>query len=93
MPEEIIARDYANDGGFLARALLAGFTTELVDHYRSVAEYAFERGLVRNKVDVDKLLDDASWRQALRDAEAGGLLEPGTAPAPAQAHAARLKAS
>jgi sulfonate transport system substrate-binding protein len=54
MPEEIIARDYANDGGSpgASASRRSSLPMSLVGHYRSVADYAFERGLVRNKVDV-----------------------------------------
>ncbi|WBY09331.1 ABC transporter substrate-binding protein [Sphingomonas sp. 7/4-4] len=92
MPVEIIARDYANDGIQWRERFSPAFTTELVDHYRSVADYAFERGLVRNKVDVDKLIDRRFVAPALRDAKLEGFWSP-TAPAPAQAQAAAPKAS
>lgn len=92
MPVEIIASDYANDGIPWRERFSPAFTTELVDHYRSVADYAFERGLVRNKVDVDKLIDRRFLAPALRDAKLEGFWSP-TAPAPAQAQAAAPKAS
>ncbi|WP_343061161.1 ABC transporter substrate-binding protein [Novosphingobium flavum] len=39
----------------------------LRSHYRSVTEYALKRGLVREKVDADALLDDRFVQQGLKD--------------------------
>lgn len=41
------------------------FDDQMVRHYRSVSDYTFKQGLVRNKVDVDALLDRRFTEQAL----------------------------
>jgi sulfonate transport system substrate-binding protein len=67
LPEEIVAKDYAEPGLIWRDRFSPLFTHALIDHYRSVADYAFERGLVRSKVDTGALLDDRFVKQALRD--------------------------
>jgi sulfonate transport system substrate-binding protein len=67
LPEEIIARDYANDGIAWRERFSPSFTDSLVGHYDNVASYAFERGLVRSKVDVGQLIDRRFLPVALRE--------------------------
>lgn len=43
------------------------FDDEMVRHYRSVADYTYQQGLVRRKVDVDALLDRRFAEQALKN--------------------------
>lgn len=67
MPEAIVAKDYAQSGGLWRDRFSPLFTSAVADHYRSVADYTFERKLVRTKVDTTTLLDDRFVKQALRD--------------------------
>ncbi len=67
MPEEIVARDYANSNIPWRERFSPIFSPALRAHYRSVADYAFDRGLIRSKVDADALLDDRFVKQALKD--------------------------
>ncbi|WP_077228376.1 ABC transporter substrate-binding protein [Sphingomonas hengshuiensis] len=90
MPVEIIARDYANDGIPWRERFSPTFTRDVIAHYRSVADYAFARGLVRNKIDVDALIDQRFVAPALRDARLEGFWSPTT---PVQAQASAAKAS
>lgn len=67
MPEAIVAKDYAESGIPWRDRFSPLFTPEIADHYRSVANYAFERGLVRSKVDSKALLDDRYVKRALKN--------------------------
>nr|WP_253201262.1 ABC transporter substrate-binding protein [Sphingomonas quercus] len=80
MPEAIIARDYAESGIPWRDRFSPLFSPNIADHYRSVAQYAFDRGLVRSKVDTDALIDDRFVVQALRDLKLEGFWQqPATA--------------
>jgi len=65
MPEAIVAKDYAESGIPWRDRFSPLFTPEMSAHYRSVADYAFARGLVRSKVDTQTLLDDRFVRRSL----------------------------
>jgi sulfonate transport system substrate-binding protein len=66
LPEDILAKDYAADGLAWHERFSPVFHPDVRDHYRSVADYAFKRGLIRRPVDTDKLLDDRFVTKALR---------------------------
>lgn len=66
LPEDILAKDYAADGLVWHERFSPVFHPDVKDHYRSVADYAFKRGLIRKPVDVDKLLDDRFVTKALQ---------------------------
>jgi sulfonate transport system substrate-binding protein len=85
LPEEIIARDYANDGVPWRERFSPSFTDGLVTHYGNVAAYAHDRGLVRSKVDIDKLIDRRFVPQALRDLKLEGFWA-AQAPTPAESN-------
>jgi len=72
MPEEIVAKDYANSDIPWRERFSPIFSPALRAHYHSVADYALERGLIRNKVDADALLDDRFVKQALKDLKLEG---------------------
>lgn len=67
MPEAIVAKDYAESGIPWRDRFSPLFNDAIKDHYRSVADYTYARGLVRNKVEADKLIDERFVTQALRD--------------------------
>jgi len=91
MPVEIIARDYAESGIPWRERFTPLFNPDVLGHYRSVAGYAHDRGLVRSKVDADALLDDRFVRQSLRNLKLDGFWTPAhaAAAAPARASGAR----
>lgn len=67
MPEEIVAKDYANSTVAWKERFSPIFSPAVRTHYHSVADYALQRGLIRTKVDADALLDDRFVKQALKD--------------------------
>lgn len=67
LPEEILAKDYAADGLAWHERFSPVFHPDVKDHYRSVADYALKRGLIRRPVDVDNLIDDRFVQTALKD--------------------------
>ena len=67
LPEEIVAKDYANSGVAWRERFSPLFNPAVRTHYRSVADYALERGLIRNKVDADALIDERFVDKALKD--------------------------
>lgn len=67
MPEEIVAKDYANSGIVWKERFSPIFSPAVQTHYHSVADYALQRGLIRTKVDADALLDDRFVKQALKE--------------------------
>lgn len=67
MPEEVIAKDYAESGIPWRDRFSPLFSPNVAGHYRSVSQYAFDRGLVRSKVDTNALIDNRFVLQALRD--------------------------
>ncbi|QNQ10834.1 ABC transporter substrate-binding protein [Sphingomonas alpina] len=76
MPEAIIARDYAESNVTWRERFSPLFNADVAGHYRSVAAYAFDRGLVRSEVDAGKLLDDRFVTQALRNLKLDGFWTP-----------------
>lgn len=66
LPEDIIAKDYAADGLAWHERFSPIFHPDVKDHYRSVAAYALDRGLIRRPVDADKLIDDRFVTRALQ---------------------------
>lgn len=72
MPVEIVEKDYANSNIPWRERFSPVFSPALRTHYHSVADYALQRGLIRNKVDADALLDDRFVRQALKDLKLEG---------------------
>jgi sulfonate transport system substrate-binding protein len=80
MPEEIIAKDYAEAGFPWRERFSPLFSPTMRAHYRSVADYAFERGLVRTKVDAEALFDDRFVRKALSDLKLEGYWTENPAP-------------
>jgi len=87
LPEEIVDKDYAHSGIPWKERFSPLFSPAVRTHYHSVADYAFDRGLIRSKVDADALLDDRFVKQALRDLKLEGFWagQSATAAAPAQA--------
>jgi len=67
LPEDILAKDYAANGLAWHERFSPVFHPDVKAHYRSVAAYALERGLIRRPVDADKLIDDRFVARALRD--------------------------
>ena len=67
LPEDIVAKDYANSGIPWRERFSPVFNPAVRTHYRSVADYALERGLIRNKVDADALIDERFVDKALKD--------------------------
>lgn len=67
LPEQIVARDYANSGIPWRERFSPLFNPAVRTHYRSVADYALERGLIRHKVDADALIDGRFVDKALKD--------------------------
>ncbi|WP_443969619.1 ABC transporter substrate-binding protein [Sphingobium sp. CR28] len=72
LPPEIVAKDYANSGIPWRERFSPLFSSALRTHYHSVADYALERGLIRNKVDADALLDERFVKQALKNQKLEG---------------------
>lgn len=79
LPEDILAKDYAADGLTWRERFSPVFHPDVKDHYRSVAAYALDRGLIRRPVDADKLIDDRFVTKALQtlDLQAYWSTEPG----------------
>jgi sulfonate transport system substrate-binding protein len=67
LPEAILAKDYAADGLAWHERFSPVFHPDVRDHYRSVAAYALERGLIRKPVDADRLIDDRFVTRALQN--------------------------
>ncbi|MFT4025539.1 MAG: ABC transporter substrate-binding protein [Novosphingobium sp.] len=67
LPPEIIAKDYAADGLAWHERFSPVFHPDVKEHYRAVAAYALERGLIRRPVDVDTLIDDRFVQAALKN--------------------------
>lgn len=67
MPVAIIAKDYEESGIPWRDRFSPLFNPNVAGHYRSVAAYAYDRGLVRSKVDTDTLLDPRFVQQSLRN--------------------------
>lgn len=80
LPEAVVAKDYEESGIPWRDRFSPLFTPNVAGHYRSVADYAFARGLVRNKVDVDSLIDQRFVPQALHDLKLEDFWQPGGAP-------------
>lgn len=72
LPEAIIAKDYASDAIPWKERFSPIFAPGVAAHYRSVADYAHARGLVRSKVDVDALIEPRFVPRALRDLKLEG---------------------
>ena len=85
LPEAIIRKDYAEDGVAWRDRFSPLYDPAVVEHYRSVAAYTYQRGLVRTKVDADTLLDDRFVRRALKDLSLEGYWTTRSAAAPAPA--------
>lgn len=66
LPEAILAKDYATDGLAWHERFSPVFHSDVRDHYRSVAAYALERGLIRKPVDADALIDERFVTKALQ---------------------------
>ncbi|WP_286771817.1 MULTISPECIES: ABC transporter substrate-binding protein [unclassified Sphingomonas] len=85
LPEAIVAKDYAESGIAWRDRFSPIFTPDIAGHYRSVADYTYARGLVRNKVDVDALIDQRFVPNALRDLKLDRFWPAGSAAAAAPA--------
>lgn len=72
LPEAVILKDYKDSGIPWRERFSPLFDQAVITHYRSVAAYTFDRGLIRTKVDADALLDDRFVKQALRDLKLEG---------------------
>lgn len=81
LPEDILAKDYAADGLSWRERFSPVFHPDVRDHYRSVAAYALQRGLIRRPVDPDTLIDERFVTKALQnqDLQAYWSAEPGRA--------------
>ena len=78
-PENIVRADYAAATYPWKERFSPIFTPAVRAHYRSVAAYAAQRGLVHGNVDVDALLDDRFVTQALKDQHLDGFWAAGDA--------------
>ena len=87
LPVEIVAKDYAGSGIAWKDRFSPLFGPAVRTHYHSVADYAFERGLIRSKVDVDSLFDDRFVKQALHDLKLEGFWSDNPVPVQAQGQA------
>lgn len=67
MPVAIVEKDYAGSGIPWPDRFSPMFSPAVADHYRSVAAYAHDKGLVRARVDADALLEPRFVQQALRN--------------------------
>lgn len=72
LPVDVIDRDYANSGILWKERFSPIFSPAARTHYHSVADYAFDRQLIRTKVDADSLFDDRFVKQAVKDLKLEG---------------------
>ncbi|UIJ46614.1 ABC transporter substrate-binding protein [Sphingomonas cannabina] len=72
VPEDVIARDYAESGIPWRDRFSPLFRPEVAEHYRAAAAYAYDRGLVRSKIDADRLLDDRFVTRSLHNLKLEG---------------------
>ena len=72
LPVEIIDKDYANSNIVWKERFSPLFSPAVRTHYHSVADYAFDHGLIRSKVDADTLFEDRFVKQALSDLKLEG---------------------
>lgn len=93
LPPSVLLRDYDEPGVTWRDRFSPLYDAALRDHYRSVADYTYQRGLVRTKVDADRLFDDRFVNRALRDLKLEGFWkdqhEPATAAGQAAAQAVK----
>ncbi|WP_380872007.1 nitrate ABC transporter substrate-binding protein [Sphingomonas sp. DBB INV C78] len=66
-PVSVVEKDYDEPRVTWRDRFSPLFDDFMVRHYRSVADYTFAQGLVRQKVDVDTLLDRRFAAQALKN--------------------------
>jgi sulfonate transport system substrate-binding protein len=66
VPEEIVAKDYAEETYSWRERFSPVFRPDVRRHYQLVTDYALARGLIHAKVDADTLLDDRFVKQALK---------------------------
>ena len=71
-PRSVVEAEYAEPRVGWRDRFSPLYDEALVGHYREVADYTFRNGLVRSKVDVDKLLDRRFAAEALRDLKLEG---------------------
>jgi sulfonate transport system substrate-binding protein len=76
VPERVIRKDYEGENISWRDRFSPLFDPAVAQHYRSVADYTFERGLVRTKADPATLLDDRFVKQALKDLKLDGYWKP-----------------
>lgn len=88
LPESVLREDYAEPGVSWRDRFSPLYDTALRDHYRSVTNYTFERGLVPAKVDAEPLFDDRFVTRALRDLKLEGFWRESGAPKAASVPAA-----
>lgn len=67
LPVDVVEKDYDNPAISWKERYSPIFSPAVRTHYHSVADYAFERKLVRSKIDADALIDDRFVKQALKD--------------------------
>lgn len=72
LPADIVAKDYDEPAVPWRERFSPLFTDAVSNHYHSVADYAFARGLLRTKVDAGSLLDDRFVKQSLRNLKLDG---------------------
>jgi len=66
-PESIVRRDYENDSVAWKDRWSPLYDTALIEHYRRAIIYAKKSGLIRNEIDINKLLNPIFVKQALKD--------------------------
>lgn len=67
LPEDILAKDYAADRLSWRERFSPVFHSDVREHYRSVAAYALQHGLIRKPVDSDTLIDERFVTKALQN--------------------------
>ncbi|QAY76046.1 ABC transporter substrate-binding protein [Sphingosinicella sp. BN140058] len=71
-PRSVVEAEYAEPRVRWRDRFSPLYDQAVIGHYREVADYTYRNGLVRSKVDVDKLLDRRFAGEALRDLKLEG---------------------
>ncbi len=79
LPEDIVRTEYDEPRISWVDRFSPLYDQPLRTHYHSVADYTFERGLVRSRVDIDQLLDTRFVDAGLKQLGYEGYWTPGAA--------------
>lgn len=71
-PRSVVEAEYAEPRVSWRDRFSPLYDQAVIGHYREVADYTYRNGLVRSKVDVEKLLDRRFAGEALRDLKLEG---------------------